>query len=531
MSVRSWLAFTVLVGCSGDGGPDVAGTDSGSLADTAVPPAFGELSAVVGPDGGSIDGDGELGFEGFHLEIPAGALDGDTTVTVRLTSVAAPLPTLGEECGQSYEIDGGGATLDAPMQVTLPVDPSTVAAWGRGDDDVQVWFTEDEAEWTGILATDTTRGSVTFDAPAFGAAAPGVFRIVLPDLCLGGSCVATTNTPTTNPCASGAFCLETLRAGGQSAAPESGARLVTDGTNVFWTTRPATGQVAIARFAPTGAALDVSLPYSTPSTTRRNLATAPRTDEVWLGIGIGGNVRFKFQGAVAAVFDSNVQGFGGVGFPDGTFTRLSSSGAATRPPGSQTFGAASTGDLGNGLSLSSFRFGSASEAWGRTAVFGYDEPVPEDRLVTFTPDTPPHFVALARGLLESPLDLRPALGLSPTLNIAFAAFPQVGGNQVLVIHASGARGFVDALFAQVDAAVDPSNDLWLASANTPELVRIQHPIDPANRSIERIPLTTAAPGTATYSNKVPRSLVALRDGRIIVQTANGELVAVRRPGG
>jgi hypothetical protein len=547
MSIRPswWLALLALSACGGSDDkttPDEADadadadtdadadadtdTDTTPTGDTGLEPlVVGELTAVIGASGGVIDGAGELGFEGLRIEFPAGALDADTTVVVRQVSIDQPLPTLGEQCGQSYEIDGGGAVLSAPIEVILPVDPGVVGDYGQTAGDVRVWFLP-AGSWETVTPTGTAEGSVTFEVSDFGAAAAGVRRQTLPDLCLVGTTCATVTTSPTPPlaCPGPAYCVAPLGAAALPT-PESGTRLYTDyDGQLHYLTRPAPNQVAAVRVSSSGAAA-TSLPYTTTSTTRYNLTAARFKGETWVGIGTGGNVRFKFDGSAPAVFDSDGVGMGGVSYDDGTFSRFSSRGISTRQLQDPSFEARTMGTF----VTVSVRHANAGPAFGRQAVFSPDAVTEVVSEFLPNPNNPTSsFVAT-----HAPGDRtigRPTLGIAST-GESFAVFPQSTNPRLVVMRESdGVLEQVTGVPKTLDAVVDTNGDVFLVASETPELVLIRNILDAGNRSVELIPLTTATSGTNEFTNTLPRGIGRLPDGRIVVHTLDGRLLGVRRPG-
>ncbi len=498
-------------------------TDTEHTGDTGLEPlVIGELTAVIGPAGGTIEGAGELGFEGLRVDIPAGALDADTTIVVRQVSIDDPLPTLGEQCGQSYEVDGGGAALNAPIAVTLPVDQGVVDDYGQDPGDVRVWFRPGSA-WETVTPSDTDEGSVTFEVAEFGAAAAGVRRTVSTQPCL--TCLAITITPTPPlACPGPEFCVSTLASG--LPAVESGTRMYTDfeGANLYYLTRPATNQVAAVKVSSNGSS-SVSQPFTTPSTTRFNLTHARFKGETWVGIGAGGNVRFKHDGSAPVVFDFDAVGMGGVAYADGTFSRFSSLGITTRQLQDLNFEARTMG----AFVTVSVKHINASDAWGRTAVWNADAVTEVVNGFIPNPGAPTLF-NIGQQAPGDQLVNRPAMGESRTGEV-FAVFPQTRNPRLVVVREyDGVLEQLTGVPKAVDAVVDTNGDVFLAASESPELVLIRNILDAGSRSIELVPLTTAAPTTQEFTNTLPRGIGRLSDGRIVVHTLDGRMLVVRRPG-
>ncbi len=455
------------------------------------------------------------------MVIPPGALAEDTLIVVRPVSVPTALPVLGEQCGQSFEVDGGGASLSAPIEITLPVDPTIVDLYGQVADDVRVWALDGE-EWESLDPLGTDEGSVTFEVDRFTAAAAGVRRLTFP-ICVPSTTLGCgTTTPTPGPaCAGPAFCTTVLSPG---PVPESGVRMVTDGTNLFYTTRPATNQVAVVRRTLTGSS-STTPAFTTPSTTRRNLAVVDNPSEMWLGIGIGGNVRFVFGGAAPTAFDTDSEGFGAAVFRDGML-RLSRAGFSTRFDGSANFepraiptnmGQRQIEEINLAASDPDFNF--------RTVVLTYqflstvDElnPNPGNTTLNFSNPFP---TGRANG--------RPGLGRTAAGD-SIMAFPHTT-NTELVINTTGTLRAIGGIPRGLDAVVDDAGNVWIGSNGSPEVIFVEDVDDDANRSVQVIPLTTAAVGTTEYQDHLVRSLAKLDDGRVAVHLLNNEILLLRRPG-
>lgn len=485
-----------------------------------------ELQRVVGPAGGTIDGAEFPGFAGVKVVIPEGALSEEVTVIVRAISEATPLPELGEQCGQSYEVVADGASLAEAIEITLPVDAAIVDDYGQGASDVKVWA-KDGDDWESLDPSATAEGSVTFELDRFASAAAGVRRRFIENLCTGTNATCGTTTPATGPtCAGPAFCITSI---GVGSPPESGARMITDGTNLYYPTRPANNQVSIVRVntASTAANGTVAAPFTSSSTVRRNPAVPKNTGEAWIGIGPGGNIRFKFDGSAPQAFDTDALGHGGVALSDGTFTRLSSLGLTTRQTNSTSFESRITPEgMGVGtlqdIGFCNFNDDYATRTEVVTFQFGVGifEVIPNPNatsvqsMVAFPSGTRAHH--------------RPALGRSG--DTGFQAYAQPSTKLVLVGQGGGTPEVVNGIPAGVDAIVDASGTVWIASSATPEIAIVRNPLDAGNRSLEMVPLTTAAAGTSEFNAKLPRGIAELTDGRIAVQTLNGEILLLRKPG-
>jgi hypothetical protein len=136
-----WLLIS-LVGCGGGDEP----TDPTNGA-TTTPSGIAVL--VTAEDGGTVEGGGGT------LEIPAGALDEDTTITLALLEPGS-LPEAGSVAGQVFGFGPTGTTFLTPATLTLPL-PDAPAA---GEHAVVSWL--DGTTWVDL---PTTEGTSEVSAP------------------------------------------------------------------------------------------------------------------------------------------------------------------------------------------------------------------------------------------------------------------------------------------------------------------------------------------------------------------------------
>src|SRR5262245_57995706 len=87
---------------------------SGEGTPAAVPT---EVSAVIGPAGGTVDGP-----DGARVVIPAGALSADTTITIARRSTGAPtvLPDGFTPNGATYEFTPHDILFKQPVTIRVP---------------------------------------------------------------------------------------------------------------------------------------------------------------------------------------------------------------------------------------------------------------------------------------------------------------------------------------------------------------------------------------------------------------------------
>jgi len=102
-------------GCSSDDTASNASTTADSGADSSST-AVTETK-TVGAAGGTF-----TTSSGVTIEVPAGAVSGDTAFTVTTTTATAPAPLTGTNTiGDTYEFGPSGVTFAQPVKVTLPL--------------------------------------------------------------------------------------------------------------------------------------------------------------------------------------------------------------------------------------------------------------------------------------------------------------------------------------------------------------------------------------------------------------------------
>jgi hypothetical protein len=131
------------------------------------------LYSMIGPEGGELVGAPGTPFQGVRLQIPAGALDSPTYISITPASGAAPLPKAAVRCGPMFAIRPAGLALKVPATATLPYDQSAVEEQFRFDDEVKVWAAN-ETGWGQRLQTDNANGTVTIELQALTTIAAGV---------------------------------------------------------------------------------------------------------------------------------------------------------------------------------------------------------------------------------------------------------------------------------------------------------------------------------------------------------------------
>lgn len=106
---------------------------------------------------------GEVKLGKASLEIPGGALDDDTTITVESTKPSSSLPEASSLKGLVYDFGPDGTTFAAPAALTLP----SVGDAGEGKEAVIAWLDEDSGAWQDLPTTTASDGSLQADITHF----------------------------------------------------------------------------------------------------------------------------------------------------------------------------------------------------------------------------------------------------------------------------------------------------------------------------------------------------------------------------
>ena len=137
-----------------------------------------DFPATVGAAGGTLSGPADSDFAGVVLEIPAGALDKSTLISVGGTEDSTPLPSeLSNLAGLKVALSPAGLALKKPARLTLPVDLASTADFDQTAADCRVWKMTNGA-WKQLQPVSHTDTSVTVEIDSLDLAAPGiVFRV------------------------------------------------------------------------------------------------------------------------------------------------------------------------------------------------------------------------------------------------------------------------------------------------------------------------------------------------------------------
>lgn len=132
------------------------------------------LAAVIGPGGGSLRGAADGPFAGVEIVIPAGALEGDTEISVtRVAAGERSLPEAAKACGPMFALEPVGLALGVPAEVTLPFDEAVVRDELRFPDEVKIWVSQEQG-WDRERQLDHTADTVTFELGQLAIVAAGI---------------------------------------------------------------------------------------------------------------------------------------------------------------------------------------------------------------------------------------------------------------------------------------------------------------------------------------------------------------------
>lgn len=257
--------------------------------DGTGPPSPPEtLTATIGAEGGTIEGEAGGPFAGFRLVVPAGALAEQTTLTVEQVIDPTPLAEQAERVGPQLRIGPAGVTFAQPASLTVPYDPVLRRMWDVPDAECRVWFRQGEG-WANAEQTASDRDTVTVPLAATTVVAAGVVRGAMPVACLNG---CTTPAPGTPSCRDGAkFCM--TRIGAHHVAASSSYSSYTKGV-LYWVTLPAAGNVALAGFDVLARApIATSQPLATTSANAVGEVVVDGAGARWLTFRDSGNIRFS----------------------------------------------------------------------------------------------------------------------------------------------------------------------------------------------------------------------------------------------
>jgi hypothetical protein len=466
-----------------------------------------ELSALVGPEGGVLEGLPETAFEGVRLEIPAGALAAPTDVRIRVVSDDTPLPERAERVGTQFAFEPA-IELAAPARLSLPVFSDQVQRLGQGAGDVKVWVRDSDA-WALHEAAATAEDSVTIELASLTTAAAGVLVLGRSISCPPGSTCVTALTSSRTLC-DGDFCVETLS---PSVRPSIFSPIRGDDAIYFLhlSSDPA-GLVAVRFDVATGAVARSELLRGSFSEsfsgmvvdTDGTVIVGTRQGTAFLRFGRPSGLADALLGRGAVRTDTLVQA------RDRGWARVS--GGVVGPT---TAWPAEIGTLPLGAPLA--RDASRPSAFWTTSSTG---------ALLVRIDTTPGITNIDLAPLASGTSVLRFGEIATAPGSGELAVLALPGPQILVRRRGELRLSPISIAAAFGFDYDRDDALWVSSRDTAEVLRV-----PAGTGAPtRIALTTAAAGTTEYSQRLPRAIHALRDGSVAVITRGGLLLRVRPRG-
>lgn len=102
---------------------------AGSSATQAPPAPAGAVSALIGTAGGTL-----RAADGTSLDIPAGALLGDTIITMTPAADPPDAPGMGEPAGTTWLFGPEGQQFEHPITMTLAIEPKMLDSYETADD-------------------------------------------------------------------------------------------------------------------------------------------------------------------------------------------------------------------------------------------------------------------------------------------------------------------------------------------------------------------------------------------------------------
>lgn len=486
-SVRSVpLVLLLAAGCNAEpSSADLVGDDEASI-EVQI------LEATIGAEGGVLEGEAGGPFDGFRLDIPAGALTEDTLVTVTGAMDPTLLAADAQRVGPQFAILPDDLELAVPAEVTVPFDANLRNAWQNEDEDCRVWFRDGEG-WSNAEQVASTPQGVTVPIDRFTVLAAGVR---LPSLPL--SCTLTNSCPPpigASGCLDGNdYCLTRLAP--PSVPAFEYTAISVHGGFAYYLTSPGFNAVAVAKydlFSTTGTTTVTKALVATPSrsvSARGQIRPDPDSGDIWAALLGYGNVRFRF-GSAATRFDSS--------------TSLSPTGVAFSE------------SLGSLIRFTIQPDGSARKLVGiKTSGFTY-ESVP----LTIS-DTPATVLEVRRN--SDPNVVRTELAYAASasgVNPAGAtsrSFNDVCGTSSLLpatydVHTGGySVGCLDRRLATNRGRVSPGHAIGSTAAVGGDVYYV---IDPGIAQLTRIengsgitylPLTDEPVGSATYNRMLPQAI-------------------------
>lgn len=296
------LSIVAVAGCDSESAP-VEGDEEGA-----------EVRAIIGAEGGVLEGRAGTELEGVRLTIPKDALAADTEVFLRPTFVSTSLPELSERVGIQVEV-GAEAELELPATLELPFDAGAVARFGEAAEDVKVWVLGSDS-WSLVEASGASDATVTIPLERFATAAAGV-KVLPRTITCGATCVASAADHFDD-----ANCGATIACATAIVSPRdvAGFDFAASATKLAFLSPSGLKGVTGVSLDPASMTFIESPALSLSSSTRGSSITDGTSNTV-MGLGTNGNAVFSGT-TKPKVFDVG-SGLGAVTLANGTTIRLS----------------------------------------------------------------------------------------------------------------------------------------------------------------------------------------------------------------
>ncbi|MFZ5446432.1 MAG: hypothetical protein ACOZQL_40970 [Myxococcota bacterium] len=254
------------------------------------------LSVELGPEGGDLLAPDDSPLAGAMLHVPAGALSARTTLTLDLRTDAKSLQGDAERVGPQFVVGPADVTFAKPIELTVPIDPATLAMHGQTHEDCKVWF-RNGGEWSRLERKTSTEGTITVELASPGVAAAGVLaRTGRLDCVANPKCLAglTPIIPAAQRCTSPTgYCIVKLPTP-RHAPLERNAGFNVVGRKLYYAHAPADDQLSVVTYDLDTGDSEVLGTVNTNQDPFTDQPIAVAADgSAWLPLGSFGNVRFK----------------------------------------------------------------------------------------------------------------------------------------------------------------------------------------------------------------------------------------------
>lgn len=171
----------------------LAVAQGGCSTKSSATPTPGTVDAIVGVAGGSVTS------EGVTIEIPPGALAGDTHITISKSS-----QTAANAVGPVFDIGPDGTQFAKPVTLALPYDPAKLASATPGEVMVETLTAgrSDPAPWAAVDPTKSSVvGLITHLSPWYAAVIPHLRACVVDQKCVDSCCTPKGGSVLASSCA------------------------------------------------------------------------------------------------------------------------------------------------------------------------------------------------------------------------------------------------------------------------------------------------------------------------------------------